>query len=214
MNLEKKEKPKRKVSRTEKVAKVCLLVAFVIGIFYLQHRLDAINEKEEERHRKVIEAAEAKEEKAAQLKKLEEKQKEKKIQKKREELVSNYLKLPGEKFELETYDIDDNKGSKYYVVAEGKGYTVRFNKDSSKIDKFVQVPMVTDEDGDSDSTSDSPSVDVYTDSSGMPIIIPRSSSGSSSGIKSKSSSGSSYKSSSGGSSRSSYRSSTRSSSRR
>lgn len=214
MNLEKKEEPKSKKSPTKKVVKVIIALSVIVGLFYIQIKVDVDTAKEDEKLEKQMEAEEEKEQKAALLKEIEDKRKEKETQNKREELVSSYLKLPTEKFELEPYSVDDVKGSKYYVVAEGKGYTARFNKDNTKLDKFVEVPMVTGENGESSNGDDSPSYDVYTDHRGMPIIIPRGSSESSSGINSKSSSGSSYKNSSGGSSRSSYRSSTRSSSRR
>lgn len=92
------------------------------------------------------------------------------IEKKKLELVSSYLKLPQEKVLVEEYDEDDdyseenlyNEDYLYDVTAEGVAYYARFNKNYTKITKFVETPS-SDSEYCSDSSTDSDS-DSYSDS--------------------------------------------------
>ena len=116
------------------------------------------------------EAKERAEEKQAQIEEAAFDKKVEEIEKKKLELVSSYLKLPKEKVLVEDYDESaDAFGENLYdedflydVTAEGVAYYASFNKDYTKITKFVEAPS-SDSEYCSDSSTDSDS-DSYSDS--------------------------------------------------
>jgi len=113
---------------------------------------------------KKTEAKESAEEKQAQIEQAAADKKEKEIQQKQLEVVSAHLKLPTENVMMrDNYDNDFgdyDEEETYRVVAKGVEYVVSFDKDITKVDKFVQMPSdnqesSSDDSTDSDSDSDS-----------------------------------------------------------
>jgi len=78
------------------------------------------------------------------------------IQAKQLKVVSAHLKLPEENvMMLDTYDNDFgdyDESEEYSVVAKGVEYVVSFDKDITKLDKFVELPKSDSEDSSDDST--------------------------------------------------------------